>query len=86
MIFNKSDLLAKPTIDADGNKIAIEDVEYPNGENENLELTKALLESTKELLDLRNFELDEMSLRICRLDVGKGKITMAANASVQEIS
>lgn len=77
-------LQAKPKIDADGNKIAIADVEYPDGENSNPELTKALLDSTKEILDLRNFELDEMSLQIDRLDVSQGKIIMAASALIRE--
>lgn len=77
-------ILAKPGLDADGNKIAIRDVEYPDGNNTNPELTKALLDSTQEILDLRNFELDEMSLKIDRLDVSQGKIIMAASAVIKE--
>lgn len=75
---------AKPRIQENGNKIVLEDVEYPNGENTNPELTQALLDSTSELLDLRNFELDEMSLQIKRLDVRQGKMTMTATAEVRE--
>ena len=75
---------AKPCIQENGNKIVLEDVEYPNGENTNPELTQALLDSTSELLDLRNFELDEMTLQIKRLDVRQGKMTMTAHAEVRE--
>ena len=75
---------AKPRIQENGNKIVLEDVEYPNGENTNPELTQALLDSTSELLDLRNFELDEMTLQIKRLDVRQGKMTMTAHAEVRE--
>jgi hypothetical protein len=75
---------AKPRVEENGNKIVLEDVEYPNGENTNPELTQALLDSTSELLDLRNFELDEMSLQIKRLDVRQGKMTMTAHAEIRE--
>ena len=75
---------AKPRVEENGNKIVLEDVEYPNGENTNPELTQTLLDSVSELLDLRNFELDEMSLQIKRLDVRQGKMTMTAHAEVRE--
>jgi hypothetical protein len=58
---------AKPTLDAGGNKIAIADVEYHN--QENAAFAQALLDSTKELLDPRNFQLDTMSLKLDKLDV-----------------
>ncbi|WP_319418724.1 LmeA family phospholipid-binding protein [Pleurocapsa sp. FMAR1] len=77
-------LLAKPTINEQGNKIVIEDVEYPDGENTDPQLTDALLRSTEELLDLRNFELGKMTLHIDRLDIGQGKMTMAARTTIQE--
>ena len=76
------DLTAKPTLEAGGNKIAIADVEYHN--KDNAAFAQALLDSTKEVLDLRNFELDEMSLKLDKLDVLKGKIIMAASAVVRE--
>ena len=75
---------AKPRVEENGNKITLQDVEYPDGENTNPELTQALLDSTSELLDLRNFELDEMSLQIKRLDVRQGKMTLTAEAEVRE--
>ncbi len=75
-------LSAKPELDADGNKIAIANVEYQNPED--ADFAKALLDSTKEVLDLRNFELDEMSLQLDKLEVSSGKIIMAASAVVRE--
>ncbi|PSB08188.1 DUF2993 domain-containing protein [Pleurocapsa sp. CCALA 161] len=75
-------LSAKPSIDADGNKIAIADVEYHD--RENAAFAQTLLDSTKEILDLRNFELDAMSLKIDKLDVCQGKIIMAASAVIRD--
>jgi LmeA-like phospholipid-binding len=75
-------LSAKPSLDADGNKIAIADVEHHD--QENAAFAQALLDSTKELLDLRNFQLDTMSLKLDKLDVSQGKIIMAATAVLRE--
>lgn len=75
-------LSAKPTIEANGNKIALADVEYHN--DENVAFAKALLDSTEELLDLRNFEPDSMSYKLSKLDVCQGKIIMAAKAVIHE--
>jgi hypothetical protein len=75
-------LSAKPSLDADGNKIAIADVEYHN--QENATFAQALLDSTEELLDLRNFQLNTMSLKLDKLDVAQGKIIMAASAVLRE--
>ena len=75
-------LSAKPQLEANGNKITIADVEYHNLED--ADFAKALLDSMVEVLDLRNFELDEMSLRLTKLDVCEGKIIMAAAAEVHK--
>jgi len=75
-------LVAKPTLDEGGNRIAIADVEYQN--EENAAFAQALLDSTKEVLDLRTFEMDAMSLQINRLEACPGKINMAASAVVRE--
>lgn len=75
---------AKPRVATQGNTIMLEDVEYPNENNDNAELTEALLESTQEILDLRNFELDEMSLQVQRLDISQGKMIIAASALIEE--
>ena len=75
---------AKPSIDANGNKIVLKDVKYGEGGEKDAGFAKALLDSTEELLDLRNFELEEMSLQIDRLDIRQGKMTMTAKALVEE--
>lgn len=75
---------AKPNIDDNGNKIILEDVTYEDESKNDAKFAKALLDSTEELLDLRNFELEDMSLQIERLDVRQGKITMTANAAIQD--
>ncbi|MBW4537102.1 MAG: DUF2993 domain-containing protein [Pleurocapsa minor HA4230-MV1] len=75
-------LSAKPTLDADGNKIAIADVEYHAADN--AAFAQALLDSVKELLDLRNFELNAVSFKIDKLDVGQGKMIMAAKAVISD--
>jgi hypothetical protein len=75
-------LSAKPFLDANGNKIAIADIEYHN--DEHVAFAQALLDSTEKLLDLRNFQLDSMSLRITKLDVCQGKIVMAADAVIHD--
>ncbi|WP_036478234.1 DUF2993 domain-containing protein [Myxosarcina sp. GI1] len=75
----------KPRVSDNGNKIVIEDVEYTSGKNEAPELTQALLNSAEELLDLRNFELADMSLQLKKLDVQKGKMTINADARVNQL-
>lgn len=76
---------AKPRISDNGNKIVIEDVEYTSGKNETPELTQALLNSAEELLDLRNFELADMSLHLNKLDVQQGKMIIDADARVNQL-
>ena len=36
------------------------------------------------MLDLRNFELDEMSLKVRKLDVQAGKLTIEADATIED--
>jgi hypothetical protein len=77
-------LSAKPDRDANGRKIVLKDVAYDNDEAENLALAEALLNSTQEILDLRNFELEGISLQIQRLEIAQGKMIIAASAVIQE--
>jgi len=60
---------AVPRMVAGGDRISLEDVQYADGEEVSPELTAALLKSAGELLDLRNFELEGMSLRLKGLNV-----------------
>jgi hypothetical protein len=75
---------AVPRMSAGGQTISLEDVQYAQGEEVSPELTTALLTSAGELLDLRNFELEGMSFRLKGLDAQKGKLTLQANATVEQ--
>ena len=75
-------LTAVPEIDNDGSRINLTSVEYDRDESNNAEIAKAMVDSAEEVLDLRNFELDEMSLRVRKLDVKLGKLTIEADAEV----
>jgi hypothetical protein len=75
---------AMPRLSAGGQSLSLDDVQYAEGKEVSPELTAALLDSANELLDLRNFELEGMSLRLKGLDVQKGKLTLQAQAHVEQ--
>lgn len=75
---------AVPRMREGGNRLSLEEVQYAEGEEISPELTKALLEQSSELLDLRNFELEGMSLRLKHLNVQPGKLTLQAEALVTQ--
>ncbi len=75
---------AVPQVNSSGDRISLENVEYTEGQGLSPELTEVLLQRASELLDLRNFELEGMSLRVKRLDVQAGKLTLEANAHVEQ--
>jgi hypothetical protein len=74
-----------PRMNGDGQSVSLEDVQYIDGQEISSELTTALLNKASELLDLRNFELEGMSLRLKGLDVQQGSITLQAEAHVEQI-
>lgn len=73
-----------PRMSAGGEQISLDEVQYAEGQEVSPELTAALLERAGELLNLDNFELEGMSLRLKGLDVQKGKLTLQANAYVEK--
>ena len=73
-----------PHLTTGGERIALEDIQYAEGKEISPELTAALLERAGELLNLRNFELEGLSLRLKGLDVQKGKITLQSTARVEQ--
>jgi hypothetical protein len=73
-----------PRMSAGGERVELENVQYAEGQELSPELTAALLDRAGELLDLRNFELEGMSLRLKGLDVQKGKLTLQAQARVEK--
>ena len=75
---------AKPTVGAGGHQVVLEDVQYQEGKEASPELTQALLDSASELLNLRNFELQGMSLQLKQLDIQPGRLTLEAKAQVRK--
>lgn len=73
-----------PRMIAGGERISLEAVEYAEGQELSPELTTALLERSSELLDLSNFQLEGMSLRLKGLDVQKGRLTIQSQAHVEQ--
>lgn len=76
---------AVPRKNGDEQSVSLEDIQYADGKEISPELTTALLDKASELLDLRNFELEGISLRLKGLDVQRGSMTLQAAAHVEEI-
>jgi hypothetical protein len=77
---------AVPRVADNGKTVLLEDVQYGEGKEISPELTKALVDQTSEILDLSNFDLQGMSLRIRSIHVEAGKLTFQAAAHVEQIS
>jgi len=73
-----------PRLSPGGEKISLEDVQYAEGQELSPDLTAALLDRANELLDLRNFELEGMSLRLKGFDIQKGRLTLQSQARVEK--
>ena len=65
----KISFTAIPETNSAGNSINLQSVEYLQDTKDNPDIAKAIIQSAEEILDLRNFELDEMSLRVRKLDI-----------------
>lgn len=76
---------AAPCVSANGQTVSLENVQYGEEEELSPELTKALVDETSELLNLSNFDLEGMSLRIKSLEVEMGKLVLQAEAYVEQI-
>lgn len=76
-------MTAIPEVNNDGNCIELKSVEYLQDAEYNVDVAKAIINSAEEILDLRNFELDAMSLRVRKLDVNLGKLTIEADAEIK---
>jgi hypothetical protein len=76
---------AVPRVNACGQTVTLEDVHYGEGEEISPELTKALVAQTSEILNLSNFDLEGMTLKIKSLQVETGKLTLSAEAHVEQI-
>ena len=80
----KISFTAIPEASSNGHSIELKSVEYQEQAEYNQEVAKAIIDSAEEILDLRNFELDEMSLKVRKLDVQTGKLTIEADARVED--
>jgi hypothetical protein len=76
---------AVPRVSANGQTVVLEDVQYGEGEEISPELTKALVDQTSEILNLSNFDLEGMTLKVNNLQVETGKLTLEAEAHVEQI-
>ena len=73
-----------PRVSASGWGVSLEDIQYPEGQELSPELTKVLMQKASEILNLRNFEMEGISLRIHQIDVDTGKLTLQAEANVTQ--
>ncbi len=80
----KISFTAVPEVSSAGNSVSLKSVEYLEEAEYNQNVAKAIIDSAEEILDLRNFELDEMSLKVRKLDVQAGKLTIEADAEIEE--
>ena len=80
----KINFTAVPEVSSTGNSITLKSVEYLEEAEYNQNVAKAIIDSAEEILDLRNFELDEMSLKVRKLDVQAGTLTIEADAKIEK--
>jgi hypothetical protein len=76
---------AVPTISGNGKSVSLENVEYGETKEISPDLTKALINQTSEILNLSNFDLEGMNLQVNQLEVQLGKLTLQAQAYVEQI-
>ncbi|WP_375509925.1 DUF2993 domain-containing protein [uncultured Nostoc sp.] len=76
---------AVPRISANGKTVTLENVEYGESGEISPDLTKALIDQTSEILNLSNFDLEGISLQVNQLKVEVGKLTLQAEAYVEQI-
>ncbi|HEY9643609.1 MAG TPA: DUF2993 domain-containing protein [Coleofasciculaceae cyanobacterium] len=76
--------VAKPSVQDNGQRIALE-ILSAEAQGLSLDFATALFEKLMELLDLRNFELEGISLQLEKLNAYKGKLLLHAFTVVQQI-
>jgi len=75
---------AVPKVSPDGKQVVLENIEYVDNQELSPELTEAMLNQARELLNLGNFELGDMSLQLKRLAALKGKLILESEAIVNQ--
>lgn len=76
---------AIPQISPNGKTVSLENVEYGESEEISPDLTKALIDETSEILNLSNFDLEGMNLQVRQLRAEVGKLTLQAEAYIEQI-
>ena len=71
-----------PQLAAQGERIELQQIEYLEGNSP--EVSAALVQQAQELLDLRNFALEGMSLRLTALEVQAGRMKFRAEAAIDQ--
>ncbi|MGC1308891.1 MAG: DUF2993 domain-containing protein [Phormidesmis sp.] len=74
---------AVPQIIDNGHSVTLKEIEYDDATNDMPALTQSLIDSTEALLDLRNFELSNMSLKFDQLEIEPGQLMITAHANIQ---
>lgn len=77
---------AVPRISANHQQILLEDVRSKEMAGYSPELTNALIEQTRDVLDLQNFELDGMDFFVQQLGVDTKKITLRGAALIENFT
>ena len=73
-----------PQIAPSGRSVVLEDIQYEPGKEVSEDLTQAFLDKAGKMLDLRNFEKRGLALRLSRLNVEAGQITLLAAADITQ--
>ncbi|MCU0534246.1 MAG: DUF2993 domain-containing protein [Hydrococcus sp. Prado102] len=76
---------AVPQVSTDGQTITLKDIQYGEEKEISPELTKALIDETSEILNLSNFDLEGMSLKINDLKIEANQLIIQAQAYVEQI-
>lgn len=76
---------AVPHVGSGGKTVILEDIQYGESAEISPDLTKALVDQTSQILNLDNFDLEGMSLTIKKLQVETGKLSLQAEAYVEQI-
>ena len=75
---------ATPKIARGDRSVVLEDIQYEPGKEMSEDLTQAFLDKAEKMLDLRNFEKQGLALRIYRLNVEAGRITLSATVDITQ--
>ncbi len=75
---------ATPKIARGDRSVVLEDIRYEPGKEMSEDLTEGFLDKAEKMLDLRNFEKQGLALRIHRLTVEAGRMTLSAVADITQ--